>query len=535
MASSSQDSNLDHPNRDDSNTANGGGGGNLPQQRDSQDNKPGWRQRVVSKFRRNKRQMKMQAVADEVIPHKNTMGLPANLDQFVLDNFEKLSPEQLFRTLEGTQYVLDDNVDFLERSLELPLVETTTTLDNSATAVVIGEDENDTLDRTTTAASTAAVVSEDDGHDVFLDCTVAKSQLLGEAAASFEGGSSLRKLVRNWFQNLLTNTFTDWAVEPPANLQVRVSPASNLFGPLLMRGHMHCNARVDFDRMVFEFIRLSGGSLEGNGLVLNLLGFTVDHSQSAGTPANNNADAPASSTESVSAAAATAVLAAAASHASNNHANATQTDQASSPPMILSLLWKENAYSPRYQTPFDLYANDCILTQDDLFSSSCVKNGLKNLLVRILKGRGFRTSRKDVEINDISILKSGKISIKGQARVIGGVISHKQPFEVRTGIDFTCRGHVLSFPGLEISLSPDVGLFVPVVPTLELDVGHNARLREIHIDGKNKLVKLAASVKITPLHTRKMNQQYTQSPKSYSARFSVDVGNWLTRIGRFSL
>jgi len=333
----------------------------------------------------------------------------------------------------------------------------------------------------------------------------------------------------------LTNTFTDWAVEPPANLQVRVSPASNLFGPLLMRGHMHCNARVDFDRMVFEFIRLSGGSLEGNGLVLNLLGFTVDHSQSAGTPANNNADAPASSTESVSAAAATAVLAAAASHASNNDANATQTDQASSPPMILSLLWKENAYSPRYQTPFDLYANDCILTQDDLFSSSCVKNGLKNLLVRILKGRGFRTSRKDVEINDISILKSGKISIKGQARVIGGVISHKQPFEVRTGIDFTCRGHVLSFPGLEISLSPDVGLFVPVVPTLELDVGHNARLREIHIDGKNKLVKLAASVKITPLHTRKMNQQYTQSPKSYSARFSVDVGNWLTRIGRFSL
>ena len=153
-------------------------------------------------------------------------------------------------------------------------------------------------------------------------------------------------------------------------------------------------------------------------------------------------------------------------------------------------------------------------------------------MTRILKRRGIRTV--SVELTGIEILRNGKISCKGQASVMG-LVPQKIPFDVRSGIDFSCRGHVVTFPGLEISFGPDLGLFVPVLPTMELDIGHNARLREVSIDGDKKLVKFAASVTITPHHTLKLNQDYTQSSDAYAARFSYDVGSWLTRIGRFSL
>jgi hypothetical protein len=134
----------------------------------------------------------------------------------------------------------------------------------------------------------------------------------------------------------------------------------------------------------------------------------------------------------------------------------------------------------------------------------------------------------------ISILcysqSSGKISVKGQAKTL---FDSPLNFEVRTGIDFSSRGHVLTFPGLEVSLSGDLGLFVPVVPTLDIDVGHNARFREIHIDGKKKLLRLSASVTITPERTIHLNDYHQQSKEAFSARFSTDVGQWLTNLGNF--
>ncbi len=91
---------------------------------------------------------------------------------------------------------------------------------------------------------------------------------------------------------------------------------------------------------------------------------------------------------------------------------------------------------------------------------------------------------------------------------------------------------MLTFPGLEVSLN--VGLFVPVVPTIDIDVGHNARFRNICIDGDKKQVRLSASVTITPKSTIHLND-YRQSAKAFSARFSTDVGRWLTKIGNFQL
>lgn len=66
-----------------------------------------------------------------------------------------------------------------------------------------------------------------------------------------------------------------------------------------------------------------------------------------------------------------------------------------------------------------------------------------------------------------------------------------------------------------------------------MDVGHNARFRNIEIDGKQKLLRLSASVTITPEGTIRLND-YKQTSEAFAAKFSVDVGKWLTRIGNFS-
>lgn len=424
--------------------------------------KPGWRRRVLSRLRGKSGSLEAVATADETLQSHETV------DQFVLENFERLSPEELFSTLENAQYVLDASADacdqtaspFFESPVELQVVAT-----NSSEAFY-----------------DFAKQHEDDSQ-LLLHCIV-PSSVIGETS-SFEGGPPIRKAVRNWFQNLLTNSFCDWAAEEPVNLQVRCSPTGNVLGQLV-RGQLNCNARADFERLVFSFLRLSGGSIEGSRLALNLLAFTVDRSQQ---PKEN-------------------------------------IDNRTSRNGPLGML-ESKKLLPRYTSQFDLHANDCILTQEDLFESSCVRNGLQNLVKRILKGRAIPTT--SVVLEGITI-QDGKVCVKGEANV-RGVIPTRISFEVRSGIDFTHRGHVLTFPGLELSVSPDAGFFVPI-PGVELDIGHNARIREFTLDGD---LRVSASVTITPVHTLKLSEAYTQSSQAYSAMFSYDVGRWLTRIGRFSL
>lgn len=72
------------------------------------------------------------------------------------------------------------------------------------------------------------------------------------------------------------------------------------------------------------------------------------------------------------------------------------------------------------------------------------------------------------------------------------------------------------------------------MPTIDLDVGHNAVFRGIEIDGKNKVITLDATVTITPDRTIRLMQDYVQGSEAYAARFFYDVGRWLTRLGRFT-
>ncbi|KAL7578739.1 hypothetical protein ACA910_015972 [Epithemia clementina (nom. ined.)] len=184
---------------------------------------------------------------------------------------------------------------------------------------------------------------------------------------------------------------------------------------------------------------------------------------------------------------------------------------------------------PRFASMFDLEARDATFTQDDLFESTCIRHGLRRLLSRCLENRGMSAS--NVEITSIKIVSTGKLTISGTAMTpFGSTIE----FAVRSGLGTSNRGHVLTFPGLEISLSPSLGLFMPVVPPISLDMGHNTQITKLSLNGQDGTLALSCRVTITPRHTRKLKESYEQNTSAYAASFHFDVGRWLTRLGRFS-
>jgi hypothetical protein len=58
---------------------------------------------------------------------------------------------------------------------------------------------------------------------------------------------------------------------------------------------------------------------------------------------------------------------------------------------------------PRYSNQFDIHASNITFTQDDLFESSCIRNGLASLLVRILSNAGLFSSEIQVTAVDIVV------------------------------------------------------------------------------------------------------------------------------------
>lgn len=180
----------------------------------------------------------------------------------------------------------------------------------------------------------------------------------------------------------------------------------------------------------------------------------------------------------------------------------------------------------RFPNQFDFEATDIMFTAEDLFASNCIRNGLARLLARILRKRGIKASK--VRMESIQILNDGKLALKGLVKT--GLTD--VAFEVRTGLSTASRGHVLTFPGLELSLSPALGLFIPV-PEVSLDLGYSAQIHKLSIDPDTGL-HISCQATVTPRHTLALLQSYAQSKKSYAAPFSVDVGRWLTNVGNFS-
>ena len=285
-----------------------------------------------------------------------------------------------------------------------------------------------------------------------------------EQSSIVDKGSPFVRITRKTFQKILTELLDKWSQGVYSNMIVECDPTSNLLQ--FCRGQFYCDATINIDRIVFGNIRFSGGQLQARNFCLNLFSFV---------------------------------------------------------PLSLPL-----APSPRYPDQFDLLAHNLTFTQNDLWESSCIRNGLRRLIKRILKNKGLATL--NISIQSIQVLPTGKLSCRGEATALFG-----PPilFELRSKIDTAGRGHILTFPGLEIAINPALGFFVPVIPDVTVDLGHNAQLLDVFIDGTNSQVTVSASVTITPEHTLQL-KHYRQPSHSYGALCAVDVGRWLTRVGRFA-
>ena len=223
-------------------------------------------------------------------------------------------------------------------------------------------------------------------------------------------GSLVARMTKSYGEQFLKGLLHRKTVLPPQSLTVQVTPR-NVVGRIL-RGHYKADAMATFGKMVFPNFQLSSGQLEVKRLKLNVLSFTPD-------------------------------------------------------------LLRGRQHVNRYPSPFDLYFTNFTWTEQDLIESDCVRNGLCNLLLRILSSAGMRPG--DIVISSITILPSGKLAISGQATTW----KSKVPFVVRSFISTASRGHVVTFSGLEVSVA--LGVFMPMA-RMDVDIGHNARIDSIVLE-----------------------------------------------------
>jgi hypothetical protein len=169
------------------------------------------------------------------------------------------------------------------------------------------------------------------------------------------------RMTQKWFQNFLLGIIHRRSLVPPHGLVVEAHPRGR-FGGLASLGQFRCDATIQFDRVIFPNIRLSGGgTLMTKRLLVNLFAF------------GNNS-------------------------------------------------WSS---APRYERPFEIIATNCTFTEDDLWDSSCIRIGLANLLVRILNNVGVSTVQVKVTAVKIlvSLVNNGIVHVVRTCGILYALIS----------------------------------------------------------------------------------------------------------------
>ena len=129
------------------------------------------------------------------------------------------------------------------------------------------------------------------------------------------------------------------------NVEVKARLHNHFVFRALLRGQIRSDVRAKFDRLAFPNLKISGGGrIDVNGCALSLLSIA---------------------------------------------------------PGIGDIY-----NGKRYVQPFEFYV-DCILNQDDIFQSSCIKNGLQNLLNRILRRFSFSAAA----VESVEIMVGSKYNI----------------------------------------------------------------------------------------------------------------------------
>lgn len=150
----------------------------------------------------------------------------------------------------------------------------------------------------------------------------------------------LKVAIKNWFESLLVGLFERWSVEPIQSLKAVVVPKGNVVSRTL-RGKFKADVEITFTKLVLKPIQLSSGSIQTKRLLLNLWSFAPD-------------------------------------------------------------LLRKGAI--RYPAQFDFHFTNCVFSEDDLIRSRSIRNGLQQLLARLLTRVGVSPTK--VVVNSIRLLVS---------------------------------------------------------------------------------------------------------------------------------
>jgi hypothetical protein len=154
-------------------------------------------------------------------------------------------------------------------------------------------------------------------------------------------GISLPRLLAMFVENIVSSRIVRHSTEPPEGLDVQVVPVDNTIGRLLTRLQFMADVHISAtSALTFPSIRFSKGYLKVEQMTINLMGFLQSRRES----------------------------------------------------------------SIKYPKQFDIHADGLTMTRNDVAKSSCIRNGLQRLLVRILKDRGIESS--SIQITSIDILVS---------------------------------------------------------------------------------------------------------------------------------
>jgi hypothetical protein len=196
------------------------------------------------------------------------------------------------------------------------------------------------------------------------------------ATKSTSPTNTKKGLVCRLLENILTERIGQrWTTETPTNLKVDISSSIykyNNIGRLLFKGLFRADATLSSDRIVFPNIRFSSVRLQMEKVTLNLMGFYDNHSQHQRQMQNQRQ---------------------------------RNQDQVGRPINTFSASTSTKATGKaRYPKQFDLHIEDLTMSRHDLLFSPCIKNGLRQLLINVLKDRGVRSD--SIRITSIDILVS---------------------------------------------------------------------------------------------------------------------------------
>merc|ERR1711865_348753 len=111
-------------------------------------------------------------------------------------------------------------------------------------------------------------------------------------------------------------------------------------------------------------------------------------------------------------------------------------------------------------------------------------------------------------------------------------------------------GHVLQFPGLEVSVLRDFGWFVPFhaaswyyngggAAVMELDVGPHTQFHSLVVDGRTQHITIGARLLLNTASSSSAARSALSAPSaapasSSSAQLFYDIGRGLSRLGNFA-